>query len=137
MIRSGGRGPRGLQGIQGEPGADGTNGTNGTDGVVPVYNSSGLMPGVKMWIGSATTNASGQWSVNYSSAGFTSPPHVRPLPISSANTASAALSASITAPTTTTASGACFLPNAIALLGILPLQAAGAGITVQVIAVGT
>jgi hypothetical protein len=47
------------------------------------------------------------------------------------------LSASITAPSTTSVSGACFLPNAIALLGILPLQAAGAGITVQVVAMGT
>jgi len=115
----------------------GSRGSRGSDGTVPVYNSAGLMPGMKMWVGSAVTNGSGQWSVDYSSAGFTSPPNVRPIPISSANTANAALSASITAPSTTSVSGACFLPNAIALLGILPLQAAGAGITVQVVAMGT
>lgn len=114
----------------------GSRGTKGADGLIPVYGAAGLIPGVKMWMGTATTNASGQWSVNYSTAGFSSPPHVRPIPISSANTAAAALSASVTAPSSTAASGSCFLPNAISLLGILPLQAAGAGITVQVLAIG-
>lgn len=127
MIRSGSRG---------KAGTNGTNGTNGANGIVPTYNSAGLVTGVKMWIGTATTNASGQWSVNYSTAGFTQPPLVNPQPISASNAAAAVVGASITAPSTTAVSGACFLPNAISLLGVLPLQQAGAGIVVQVTAIG-
>lgn len=120
----------------GKPGTPGTNGTNGTNGIVPMYNSSGLMPTPKMWVGTATTNGSGQWSVNFAIAGFTQPPLVQPQAVATALTAAAAVGTTITAPTTTGCSGACFLPNAISLLGILPLQAAGAGIVVQVVAIG-
>ena len=43
----------------------------------------------------------------------------------------------MTAPTSTSVSGGAYLANAISLLGALPLQTAGAGLTIQVIALGT
>jgi hypothetical protein len=142
---SGGTGPTGPQGPTGSTGPtgntgatgpSGTNGTNGTNGIVPVYNSSGLITGPKMWVGSATTASNGSWSVNYSSAGFSNVFSVNPQPISTANTTSAAVGSSITSPSTTSVSGQCYLANPISLLGVLPLQTAGAGIVVQVVVIG-
>lgn len=116
-----------IANIKGQPGADGT---------VPTYTSAGLQSGYKMWFGTATTNSSGQWSANYSSAGFTVPPLVQPQAVSSANTTAGAVGSSITAPTTTSVSGACFVANPISLLGVLPLQTVGAGVVVQLFVIG-
>ncbi|MFT4188641.1 MAG: hypothetical protein QM621_08655 [Aeromicrobium sp.] len=35
------------------------------------YGASGLLPAPKLWVGAATTNGSGAWTVDTSSAGFT------------------------------------------------------------------
>lgn len=129
-------GTNGTNGTNGAPGTNGTNGTQGPAGIVPMFNSSGPMSGVKCWMGTATTGSNGQWSVNFSSAGFIQPPNVQPTPVSTGLTAALAVGTTMTAATTTGVSGACFLPNAISLLGVLPLQQAGAGIVVQVIAIG-
>lgn len=141
-------GPTGLTGPQGNTGATGTvgttgsvgaagpAGTNGINGTVPTYNAAGLITGVKMWIGTATTAANGQWTINFASAGFTASPSVQAQALSTALTGTAAVSTTMTVPTTTAVSGAAFIPNAVSLLGILPLQAAGAGIVIQVIAIG-
>jgi hypothetical protein len=91
---------------------------------------------MKMWIGTATTNSSGQWSMSFTSAGFTSAPFVRAQAISPNLTTTGATDTTITAPTASGVSGAAFIPNAISLLGVLPLQPAGAGITIQVTAIG-
>lgn len=134
---AGAQGPQGPQGVPGSAGANGTNGTNGANGIVPVYNSTGLIASPKMWVGTATTNSSGQWTANWSSAGFASVLSVQPNAISSALTGAGAVSTTMTAPTLTGCSGACFIPNAISLLGLLPLQSAGAGLTIQLIVMGT
>jgi hypothetical protein len=129
-------GATGSQGPVGNTGLTGAAGTNGTNGIVPIYNSGGLVSGVKIWVGSATTASNGTWSVNYSSASFTTVFSVQPQPISTANTTAAAVNSSITTPTTTTVSGQCYIANPVTLLGLLPLQTAGAGIVVQVIVIG-
>lgn len=111
-------------------------GARGSQGIVPIYTSGGLQDGYKMWIGSATTDALGAWSVDYSVAGFTVPPIVKPQAVSSANTPAAAVEVSITAPDSQTVSGACYVANVISLLGDSPLKKVGAGIVVQLIVVG-
>jgi hypothetical protein len=129
-------GPTGPTGPTGPQGSQGSQGSQGPSGIVPIYNSSGLLPGVKMWVGTTTTDVQGMWTVNYSSAGFTQPPIVQPQPISNTRNPNAAVCTSMLATTTGAAAGACFLPNAITLLGLLPLQAAGGGIAVQIVAIG-
>jgi hypothetical protein len=44
---------------------------------------------------------------------------------------------SMTAPTNTGASGGTYIANAVTLLGLIPLQTAGAGLSIQVIAIGS
>jgi hypothetical protein len=135
----GATGPQGLTGAVGATGAQGPSGATGAagaNGIVPMYNSAGLIAGPKVWVGTATTNSSGQWSINYSSAGFAQILSVQPTPISTANTAAASVVASMLAPTTTSVSGGTFIANPVSLLGILPLQTAGAGIVIQVLVIG-
>ena len=61
-------GPTGPAGATGATGAAGQN--------APVYNSSGLISGAKIWLGTATCDSSGVWSANCSSAGFSGAPTV-------------------------------------------------------------
>lgn len=135
-------GPQGNTGLTGATGPAGSNGSagatgaTGATGLVPTFNASGALTGVKMWVGTATTGTNGAWSVNFTSAGFTAPPIVSPQPISTSNSSANALVCSMTAPTATGASGGTYIANPVTLLGLLPLQTAGAGLTVQVVAIG-
>ena len=129
-------GPQGATGPAGANGSAGATGATGAAGSVPTYNSAGLVAGVKIWYGTATTGTNGVWSVNYSSAGFTAPPIVSPQPVSTSNSSANAIVSSMTAPTTTGAAGGTYIANPVTLLGLLPLQTAGAGLTIQVIAIG-
>jgi hypothetical protein len=133
---TGAQGPTGAAGPQGPTGSQGLQGATGAAGIVPVYNPAGLVSSPKMWVGTTTTNSSGQWSINYASAGFTNVLSVQPTAIASSTSAANNISTGMTAPTATSVSGACFIPNAISLLGLLPLQSAGAGITIQVLVIG-
>jgi hypothetical protein len=130
-------GATGSTGATGPTGSTGPQGPTGATGSIPVYNSAGLITGAKIWIGTATTNSSGAWSVNYSSAGFTSAPSVQAQAISTSTSTANAVSTTQTAPTSTSVSGAAFVPNAISLLGLLPLQTVGAGTVIQVMAIGS
>ncbi len=137
---TGATGPQGATGVtgpQGATGATGSAGANGTNGVAPMYNSAGLITNPKVWVGTTTTDSSGQWSVSYASAGFAQVLSVQPTPISTANTAAASIVASMLTPTLTAVSGGTFIANPVSLLGILPLQTAGAGIVIQVLVIGT
>lgn len=49
------------------------------------YNSSGVIVGCKVWIGNVTVNSSGAWSVNYSSAGFSTVSSVQVSPLNATN----------------------------------------------------
>jgi len=44
---------------------------------VQLFDAAGPVTDAKVWFGTATTNASGQWSVDYSAAGFSAPPAVQ------------------------------------------------------------
>jgi len=136
---TGAAGPQGPIGLTGSPGAvgpQGVPGIQGPPGIIPTYDSSGLIPNIKMWVGSTVTTMSSQWVINYSSAGFTQPPRLVVTPISSGNSAQTAVVASMVANSTTQAAGSCFIANPISLLGLLPLQQAGPGLTVNIIAIG-
>ena len=69
---TGATGPAGADGLQGIQGVQGETGPAGAQGVVTVYNSGGLVAGLKGWVGSTTSNGSGLWSVDTTSAGFSS-----------------------------------------------------------------
>lgn len=135
-------GPQGNIGLTGATGPAGSNGSagatgsTGATGLVPTFNASGALTGVKMWVGTATTGTNGAWSVNFTSAGFTAAPVVSPQPVSTSNSSANALVCSMTVPTSTGASGGTYIANPVTLLGLLPLQTAGAGLTIQVVAIG-
>lgn len=119
----------------GPPGKDGTNGTNGTNGIVPIYNSAGLVAAPKMWVGSATTNSSGQWSVSFASAGFATLLSVQAQAWSSDGTITNATGCSVTGATTAGCSGIAFKTQT-SVLGLLPIVPVAAGNTINVLAIG-
>lgn len=75
---TGASGSAGSTGATGTAGANGTNGSNGATGStgatgpagIVCYNSSGVITGCKQWVGTATVNSSGAWTVSIASAGF-------------------------------------------------------------------
>lgn len=111
-------------------------GAPGPAGIIPIFSAAGLESGVKAWIGTATTDASGNWSVDMTSAGFTQAPRVKVDAIAADSTPGNAPLAYPVSKTATSASGRVMIPNVITILGSLALRAAGAGIEVEVIAYG-
>lgn len=115
---------------------------NGSSGAITVpvhtiYSAGGAMASAtKVWMGTATTNASGQWAVNYALAGFTVAPSVQAQAISPDNTVTNAIGTSQTAPNLSAVAGAAYVGQTVSLLGLLPLKAVGAGVTIQVVAIG-
>ena len=82
-----------------------------------VYNSGGLVASPKIWIGTTTTSG-GAWSIDYSSAGFTSVLSVQATALLTAANVYDRVNASLSAaPTTTTASGYSTRWANLALLG--------------------
>lgn len=118
--------------IKGQTGATGPAGPAGA----LVYDSSGLVSAAKIWSGSATTGSNGQFTVNYSSAGFSSAPFLQATAIGPGSAVGDSRNASWTAaPSTTSATGIVTAPQS-ALLGLIPLALVGAGVVVHVTAVG-
>lgn len=116
-------------------GRDGADGQRGPAGAL-VYDASGLVANARIWSGTATTNASGQFTANYTAAGFTEAPRVQATCVGPGATAGDARNASwISAPTTTGATGIVTSPST-AVLGLIPLQLVGAGVVVHITAVG-
>lgn len=102
----------------------------------PIYDSTGLVANAKVWSGTATTGSNGQFTANYSAAGFTEAPRVQATVVGPGAAVGDARNASwIAAPTTTSATGIVTAPNS-AVLGLIPLQLVGAGIVVHITAVG-
>lgn len=117
-------------------GPPGPQGPQGPAGTVNAYNSAGQIAGLKMWLGTATANSSGDWTVDYSSAGFTEVISVYPSAVSKGDTLADRLIASnaAAAPTLTSASGHLMSASAAGLLVAVTLtQSAG---TVRVIVMG-
>lgn len=72
-----------------------------------VYNSSGAAASPKIWYGQVTSDANGDFTINYASAGFTAPPiiHVTALATTTATISDRAWATLQGTPTATTASG--------------------------------
>lgn len=103
--------------------------------LLQAYNSTGRVQGVKIWYGTATTNASGVWSVDYSSAGFTSPPVITANCTSAGTTAASVVNTKTSTKTNTGATGVAVIP-AVSVLGLITVALAGAGVQVDVMAIG-
>ena len=114
---------------------DGETGPRGPAGAL-VYDATGLVSNAKIWSGTATTGANGQFTANYSNAGFTETPRVQATCIGTGATAGDARNASwIGTPSSTSATGIVTSPST-AILGLIPLQLVGAGVVVHITAVG-
>lgn len=100
-----------------------------------VYDAAGVMPAPKIWIGTATTNAYGQWTVDYSAAGFTGTPVVNATCIGPGTAAADIRNADVVTRTATGATGKAVVP-AVSVLGLITVGLAGAGLTVMVQAIG-
>lgn len=96
--------------------------------------------GLKFFSGTATTDSSGKWAIDMTSAGFSAVPMVVSIPIAPDNTVANAYQSSQTAATKTSVGGVVAKPNTqtISALGatVTPLVAVGAGVPVNVIAFG-
>jgi hypothetical protein len=121
----------GPQGPAGPAGASITGPQGPAGASAPVYGASGLISGAKIWIGSATTDASGNFTASIASAGCTNAPlSIQPQAIAADQTPASTVWANISARTATTIAGSVTKPNAITLLGLLPNAKAGAGVVV-------
>ncbi len=103
---------------------------------LPAFAAAGVLAGAKLWVGEATTNAAGAWSVDLSAAGFSGPPAVFPQAVAPSAAARDAANATVVTRTKGLAAGTVTVPATI-VLGGLTLALAGAGLTVMVIAVGS
>lgn len=127
-------GPTGGVGATGATGAAGATGSAGATGPAGIacYNSSGVITGCKQWVGTATVNSSGNWSVSVSSAGFSSVLWTQFSSLAPANGGS--VNVSTGSCTTSTCSGT--VTGSLNVLGILTLSLNninGSTIAVQVV----
>lgn len=89
----------------------------------------------KSWAGTVTTNGSGAWSADYTSAGFSIAPAVSVTCNGGASTAASITNASFSAvPTSTGVSGVAGKPT-LAVLGLISLTLVPSGTTCDVIAI--
>lgn len=143
---TGGNGATGATGTAGNNGATGPTGSNGptgsggatgATGLVPFYNSSGLMSGVKCFSGSALTSSLGAWSVSMTAAGFSStPPMIQLQALSSGNAPNQLNAAYYTSASATSISGFAASGTTLSILGATIILVP-ANITVSVFACGT
>lgn len=133
---NGTNGKDGVNGTNGTNGTNGLNGTNGKDGIVPVYGSAGLIASPKIWTGSVTLDASGNFSANISSAGFTAPPvSVHLTGKGSTQTAAQSVNPFYTSKTATAIVGSATVPVTLLALGLTNAKAP-AGTVIEVTAIG-
>ncbi len=100
-----------------------------------VYNSGGLVTSPKIWIGTTTTTG-GAWTIDYSSAGFTSAPVVTATSqLSDADVYDRSAASLSTAPTTTSATGYGTRWANLALLGSTA-RTVPDGTAIQITAIG-
>jgi len=115
-------------------GDTGPAGPTGAPGAL-VYDSSGAVSAAKIWSGTVTTNSSGVWSVDYTAAGFVAPPVIQANCTATGTTAADMRNAKTTTKSTTAASGIVVAP-ALSVLGIISVSLVGAGVSVDVTAIG-
>lgn len=131
----GDKGDKGDTGPQGPAGPQGIRGIAGPAGAINAYTAAGQISGLKVWIGTATANNDGVWTVDYSSAGFTSVLGVFPSAIAKGTSLSDRLIAvnGVTAPTTTTASGHLMSASGAGLLVAVTLAESTGTVKVMVL----
>lgn len=100
------------------------------------YNSGGATSGAKVWYGTATTDASGDWSVSVTSAGFTGSPVVLVTGELNTTTVTDQVWATVRTRSTSTIAGTAIRGVVLAALGATTRRAAS-GATVHVVAIGT
>lgn len=102
---------------------------------VPAYGIAGPIAGCRIWVGEVVTTATGAWTADLTSAGFTAPPRILAMVLSSDATLANSADADVTARSATAASGFANLPVTI-VIGGTSKKRAGAGLTVMVMAIG-
>lgn len=108
-----------------------------TRAVLAGYQTTGLIQGtVKIWSGTTTSNTSGQWSIDYSNASFTTVLSCLPEPMGSSTTAAGAVYATPVTVNATTCSGTVTQPATISLLGLLTVSLMNTSSNVQILAIG-
>lgn len=102
-----------------------------------IFNSAGLLANTpRFWIGTATTNASGVFTVSIASAGFNSVLNTQVSAVLNASTASNAPIATIQSASTTTVTGLCVESNTVSALGQQGLVNTPANIVVNIMVIG-
>lgn len=148
-------GPTGATGAQGATGAAGTNGATGStgavgatgptgstgatgaSGIVPFYNISGSIAGIKCFTDSTTsTTTTGAFSFNLTSAGFTATPKIQLQAASTSATGSGVNNASYTASSSTAVSGTVTSGTTLSILGATIISQP-VSTTVSILACGT
>lgn len=132
---TGATGSTGATGALGSTGATGL-GLTGATGPGSIFTSAGLVSAPKIWIGSTGTNGSGVFTVNTSSAGFSSVTSAQATAFMASSSAATAPFTSLQTFTTTSVSGIC-LESAAVLIGGEALTNSGSGVTVYVCVFGT
>lgn len=85
---------------------------------------------------STTTDANGNWLIDYSECALTHVYSIYATALSPDNTSANVYTASVSSLSTSTASGHVIKPRTVAALGDSPVQSVGAGVTVYVIVYG-
>lgn len=101
-----------------------------------MYSAGGLIGSPKAWVGTATTNGSGLWSVSFATAGFSTITSVQAQAVSADNTITNATGCSLTGVSTSGCNGVAFKTQ-VSVLGLLPIVPVAAGTTIYVFATGT
>lgn len=110
--------------------------TTGWSGQTAVFNSSGLISAPRRWIGTATTDASGDFTADISAAGFSAAPTVTLAAQLNTTTVTDMVWPTIRTLTATTIDGTAIRGIVLALLGAT-LRRAAAGVTIHIVAEGT
>ena len=137
---TGPKGDKGNKGDPGDPGATGPQGVKGDKGDTGafVYNSAGLVSGVKMFAGKVTLAGSdGSWTINYPSAGFTNIISIQVTSQGSFSDADKPHAAFVTVHSNTSASGVAYKASSAGLLTAMQQLRADAGTVVNVLVIGT
>lgn len=103
---------------------------------IKAFNSGGAVSGAKAWYGTATTDASGDWTANISSAGFSSSPVVLLAAELNTTMVTDQVWATLRTKSSTSLAGTALRGVVLAVLGAT-LRRAASGATVHVLAIGT
>lgn len=90
----------------------------------------------KIWHGIATTDSNGDWTINLSAAGFSSPPVITTSAELSTATVTDQVWSTIRTKSATSAAGTCLRGATLLGLGLATVRRAPAGVVVHVQAVG-